>query len=123
MEEIAIWECWVASKPDDVTTLIDIGRCVPPRRAKISEIGHPVPGPKHSMLSRVASYCLIANSRDANHLNLLIYRGGCARCISRDQRKFPDVIGSRTVDYWTKLQNLRRDTGGIVTVILCPTAN
>ena len=74
--DVAFNKCRVASEPDDIASLIDCRRRVPPLSAKIPEINHPAVFPEHGVLGRVSSNGLVADTRNADDLTIIIDRRG-----------------------------------------------
>ena len=71
---VAFNKCRVASEPNNIASLIDCRRRVPPLGAEVSEINHAAIFPEHCMLRRVPSNSLVANARNAYNLAVIV---GC----------------------------------------------
>ena len=74
--DVAFNKGGVASKPDDIASLIDCRRRVPPLSSKVSDVNHAAIFPKHGMPGGMSSNGLIADARNAHDLTIVIDRRG-----------------------------------------------
>jgi hypothetical protein len=75
--DVAFNKRWVASKPNDIASLIDRRRGIPPPGWRIRiNIPHSAIFPKHGVLGRMSSNGLVADTGDAHDLTLIIDRRG-----------------------------------------------
>src|SRR5439155_23536298 len=74
--DVAFNKRWVAGKPNDIASLIDSRRRIPPRgwRIRINIRRSPI-FPKHGMLGCVPSNGLVTDTGDAHNLTNIIDRG------------------------------------------------
>jgi hypothetical protein len=62
LEEVAIRVVRRPGEPDDVALLIDRRRRIPPQSPKVTKVSHPAVFPKYSVLGRMSSDGLVANT-------------------------------------------------------------
>src|SRR5437773_10101886 len=71
--DVAFNKRGVADKPDYIASLIDCRRRIPPRGWRIwINVRHGAILPKHGMLGRMSSNSLVADTRDAYDLTIIV---------------------------------------------------
>src|SRR5947199_4337427 len=66
----------VAGKPDDIASLIDCRRRVPPLCAEIAAVSHHAICPEHGVLRCMSSNGLVADAGNAHNLTIIVNRCG-----------------------------------------------
>ena len=90
---VAVNKGGIAGKPDDIAALIDRRWRIPPRGWRIwINIRHGAIFPKHGVFRSVSSNGLVADTRNAHDLTIIIDRRGGSGCVASDQRQFVDLI-------------------------------
>src|SRR5438876_2311781 len=84
VQYVAFRKGGVAGKPNNVSSLIDCCRRVPPLSAKVADVGCAAFFPKHRMLGGMSSNGLVADARNAHGLTLVINRSGGPRRVAGD---------------------------------------
>jgi hypothetical protein len=83
--DVAFNKRWVASKPNDIASLIDRRRRIPPRGWRIRiNIRHSAIFPKHGMLGCVPSDGLVADTGYAHDPTNIIDRGRSSGAVTGD---------------------------------------
>src|SRR5882762_7929980 len=121
VQYVAFNKARVAGKPDNIASLIDCRRRVPPLSSKVTDVGHPAVFPKHGMLGRMSSNRLVADARNAHDLTKIIDRRGGAGSVAGDQRQVMDLVWwPESPHGWAKLEDLGRDACVVFNAILRP---
>src|SRR5438552_4809860 len=111
----------VTVKPDHIAVLIDCCRRVPPLSPKVADVSHPTVFPKHGVLGGMSSNGLVADTRNAHDLTIVIDRCGGSGSVAGDQREFVDLIWrSQSPHGWAKLEDLGAATRRVMNAILGP---
>jgi hypothetical protein len=76
VKDIAFNKRRVASESDNIASLIDCRRRVPPLSTKVPEINHVAVFPEHGVLGRMSPNCLIADAGNTHNLTIIIDRRG-----------------------------------------------
>src|SRR5438876_7316531 len=120
VQYVALNKSGVAGEPNDIAVLIDRRRGVPPLSPKVANVSHSTVFPKHRVLGRMSSNGLIADTRNAHDLTIVIDRRGGAGGVAGDEREFVDLIGPQSPHGWAKLEDLSAATRGVMNAILRP---
>ena len=80
LQEVAIWVVRRTGETDNVALLIDRRGRIPIKSAKVAKVSHAAVFPKHGVRRGVSSNSLVADTRDAHNLTIIVdCRGSSGR--------------------------------------------